>query len=65
MGVGIKYSKPLVSVRNQAPCLLHMSHSHTHEYGGAAHLEVGYLTLSASWLSALNCDPCNHAPLTV
>ena len=45
MGVGIKYSKPLVSVRNQAPCLLHMSHSHTHAYGGAAQLKVGYLTV--------------------
>ena len=30
----------------------------------AAQLEVGYLTVSASWPSALNCNPCNHAPLT-
>ena len=29
----------------QAPCLLHMSHSHTHAYGGAAQLKVGYLTV--------------------
>ena len=41
---------------------LHMqAHSHTHAYGGAAQLEVGYLTVSVSWPSALNCDPCNHA----
>ena len=26
---------------------------------------VGYLTVSVSWPSALNCDPRNHAPLTV
>ena len=25
-------------------------------YGGAAQLEVGYLTMSVSWPSALNCD---------
>ena len=29
------------------------AHSHTHAYGGAAQLEVGYLTVSVSWLSAL------------
>ena len=34
-------------------------------YGGAAQLEVGYLTVSVSWPSALNCNPCNHAPPTV
>ena len=28
-------------------------HSHTHAYGGAAHLEVGYLTVRVSWPSAL------------
>ena len=45
---------------------LHMqAHSHMHAYGGAAQLEVGYLTVSASWPTALNCNPCNHAPLTV
>ena len=42
-----------------APCLhMHMpqsTHTHTHTHGGAAQLEVGYLTVSASWPSALNC----------
>ena len=41
------------------------SHTHTHTHGGAAQLEEGYLTVSASWPSALKCQPCNHAPLTV
>ena len=27
-------------------------------YGGAAQLEVGYLTVRVSWPSALHCDPC-------
>ena len=35
--------------------------SSSHFAGGS--LEVGYLTVSVSWPSALNCNPCNHAPL--
>ena len=42
-----------------------LSHSHTHAYGGAAQLEVGYLTVSASWSSALHSNPCSHAAFTV
>ena len=32
------------------------AHSHTHAYGGAAQLEVGHLTVSASRPSALNIN---------
>ena len=31
---------------------------HAYAYGGAAAGEVGHLTVSVSWPSALHCNPC-------
>ena len=41
------------------------AHSHTYAYGMPVQLEVGYLMVSVTWPSALNCNPCDHAPLMV
>ena len=63
-----KYSKPLSAYASTLPAV-YVTQPHTlthmHTYGGAAQLEAGYLTVSASWPSALNCNLCNHAAPTV
>ena len=51
VGVGIKYSKPLV-------CICKHTATRIRIYGGAAQLEVGSITVSVSWPSALHCHPC-------
>ena len=50
VGVGIKYSKPLV-------CICKHTATRIRIYGGAAQLEVGSITVSVSWPSALQCNP--------
>ena len=49
----MKYSKSFVCI---------CKHPDTHAYGGAAQLEVGYLMVSASWPSALNCNRVTVLP---
>ena len=46
--------------KNPVCCICHTA---TYAYGGAAQLEAGYLTVIFECF--LNCDPYNHAPLTV
>ena len=51
VGVGINYIKPFV-------CICKHTATDMCIYGGAAQLEVGYLTVRISWPSALHCNPC-------
>ena len=50
--VGIKYSKPFV-------CICKHTATRIRIWRGCP-TEVGYLTVSVSWPSALHCNPCPH-----
>ena len=50
VGVGIKYSKPFVCICKHTATRIRI--------GRGCPAEVGYLPVSASWPSALHCNPC-------
>ena len=50
VGVGIKYSKPFVCICRHTATRIRI--------GRGCPAEVGYLPVSASWPSALHCNPC-------
>ena len=65
-GYGCRISKPLACICSSAPCLLHMSHSHTqpHTHGRVTQLEVSIPHGECFLASALNCNPWNSVSLT-